>query len=108
MACGAFPKGKKKTKKSDLCSAFLPYRRRSSFWEESSRPGNEVAGPRGERNYLYTRDYKELGEINEIDFTKGRIQEVLQACQILHEQGEHVDGLEVSIGPTSQFSNCVD
>lgn len=66
--------------------------------------GNEVAGPRA-KEYLYT-DYKELGEINEIDFTKGRIQEVLQACQILHEQGEHVM-LEVS-GPITILNVLID
>lgn len=63
--------------------------------------GNEVAGPRA-KEYLYT-DYKELGEINEIDFTKGRIQEVLQACQILHEQGEHVN---LKFQAPLQFSMC--
>lgn len=66
--------------------------------------GNEVAGPRA-KEYLYT-DYKELGEINEIDFTKGRIQEVLQACHILHEQGEHVM-LEVS-GPITILNVLID
>lgn len=68
------------------------------------RLGNEVAGPRA-KGYLYT-NYKELGDVAEIDFTKGRIQEVLKACQILREQGEHVM-LEVS-GPITILNVLID
>ena len=66
--------------------------------------GNEVAGPRA-KEYLYT-NYKELGDIEETDFAKGRMQEVLKACQILHEQGEHVM-LEVS-GPITILNVLID
>ena len=66
--------------------------------------GNEVAGPRA-KEYLYT-NYKKLGDIEEIDFAKGRMQEVLKACQILHEQGEHVM-LEVS-GPITILNVLID
>lgn len=66
--------------------------------------GNEVAGPRS-KEYLYT-NYKELENIAEIDLEKGRIQEVLKACQILHEQGEYVM-LEVS-GPITILNVLID
>lgn len=66
--------------------------------------GNEVAGPRA-KEYVYT-NYEELSNLPGIDFSKGRIQEVLQACKILREQGEHVM-LEVS-GPITILNVLID
>lgn len=66
--------------------------------------GNEVAGPRA-KEYVYT-NYENLVNLPSIDFTKGRIHEVLLACQKLREQGEHVV-LEVS-GPITVLNVLID
>jgi len=66
--------------------------------------GNEVAGPRA-REYVYT-NYEDLVNLPEIDFTKGRIHEVLLACKMLREQSEHV-ALEVS-GPITVLNVLID
>lgn len=50
--------------------------------------GNESAGPRA-KEYICT-EVEQLLELPEIDFSKGRIHEVLLACRTLREQGEHV------------------
>lgn len=66
--------------------------------------GNEVAGPRA-KEYVYT-NYEDLVNLPQIDFSKGRIKEVLLACQQLREQGEHVV-LEVS-GPITVLNVLID
>lgn len=66
--------------------------------------GNEIAGPRA-GEYICT-ELEELLELPEIDFTKGRILEVLKACQKLREQGEHVV-FEVS-GPFTILNVLID
>lgn len=66
--------------------------------------GNEVAGPRA-KEYVYS-NYEELANLPSIDFSKGRIKEVLLACQQLREQGEHVV-LEVS-GPITLLNVLID
>jgi len=50
--------------------------------------GNEKAGPRA-KEYIYT-DAEELLDLPEIDYSKGRIHEVLLACKHLREKGENV------------------
>ena len=68
--------------------------------------GNEKTGPRA-KEYLCT-DIEEILELPAIDFEKGRIQEVLKACRILYEKGEHVvfevSYKKVSLFLTSQIS----
>lgn len=66
--------------------------------------GNEVAGPRA-KEYVYT-NYEDLVNLPSMDFTKGRIHEVLLACKALREQGEHV-ALEVS-GPITVLNVLID
>lgn len=66
--------------------------------------GNEKTGPRA-KEYLCT-DIEEILELPEIDFGKGRIQEVLKACRILYEKGEHVV-FEVS-GPLTILNVLID
>ena len=66
--------------------------------------GNEVAGPRA-KEYII-KDIEELLKLPEIDFSKGRIHEVLLACQKLRGQGEHVV-LEVS-GPFTILNVLID
>lgn len=66
--------------------------------------GNEIAGPRA-GEYICTK-LEELLDLPEIDFTKGRILEVLKACQKLREQGEHVV-FEVS-GPFTILNVLID
>lgn len=66
--------------------------------------GNEVAGPRA-KEYI-TKDIEALLNLSDIDFSKGRIHEVLLACKMLHEQGEHVV-LEVS-GPITILNVLID
>lgn len=66
--------------------------------------GDERFGPRA-GGYRYT-DVEELLELPEIDFSSGRIREVLGACRILREQGEHVV-LEVS-GPFTILNSLID
>lgn len=50
--------------------------------------GNERTGPRA-KDYICTKP-EELLALPEIDYTKGRIAEVLKACRMLKKQGEHV------------------
>ena len=50
--------------------------------------GNEQIGPRGSEYICTTAD--ELLRLPEIDFSKGRISEVLKACQYLRGKGENV------------------
>lgn len=66
--------------------------------------GNEVAGPRA-REYVYT-NYEDLVNLPEINLSEGRILEVLKACKILRDQGEHVV-LEVS-GPITVLNVLID
>lgn len=66
--------------------------------------GNEKTGPRA-KEYLCT-EIEEILDLPEIDFEKGRIQEVLQACRILHEKGEHIV-FEVS-GPLTILNVLID
>ena len=66
--------------------------------------GNEKTGPRA-KEYLCT-DIEEILELPAIDFEKGRIQEVLKACRILYEKGEHVV-FEVS-GPLTILNVLID
>lgn len=66
--------------------------------------GNEKTGPRA-KEYLCT-DIEEILELPAIDFEKGRIQEVLKACRILQERGEHIV-FEVS-GPLTILNVLID
>lgn len=50
--------------------------------------GNETAGPRA-KEYICTAP-EELLKLPEIDFSAGRIHEVLLACKKLRDEGEHV------------------
>lgn len=50
--------------------------------------GNEIAGPRA-KEYV-CKSVEELLELSAMDFSKGRIREVLLACQKLREEKEHV------------------
>lgn len=66
---------------------------------EMRRPDREL------KEYLCT-DIEEILELPAIDFEKGRIQEVLKACRILYEKGEHVV-FEVS-GPLTILNVLID
>lgn len=66
--------------------------------------GNEKTGPRA-KEYLCTK-MEEILELPAIDFSKGRIFEVLQACKLLSEKGERVV-LEVS-GPFTILNVLID
>lgn len=66
--------------------------------------GNELAGPRA-KEYICTKP-EELLELPEIDFTKGRIHEVLLACRALREADEHVV-MQVS-GPFTILNVLID
>lgn len=66
--------------------------------------GNEAAGPRA-KEYICTTP-EELLELPEIDFSAGRIHEVLLACKELRDQGEHVV-LQVS-GPFTILNVLID
>lgn len=66
--------------------------------------GNEKVGPRA-GGYICTEP-EELLELPEMDFTKGRIREVLLACRELKNQGEHI-GFEVS-GPFTILNGLID
>ena len=100
----ALSKGQKEKQGSPICVLPFCHTVEAEAMGGIITLGNEVAGPRA-KEYLYT-NYKELGDIAEIDFIKGRMQEVLKACQILHEQGEHVM-LEVS-GPITILNVLID
>ena len=66
--------------------------------------GNEKTGPRA-KEYICTTP-EELLELPEIDFSKGRIHDVLLACQELRNQGEQVV-LQVS-GPFTILNVLID
>lgn len=66
--------------------------------------GNEKTGPRA-KEYLCT-EIEELLNLPEIDYSTGRIHEVLLACQKLREEGEHVV-LQVS-GPFTILNVLID
>lgn len=66
--------------------------------------GNETAGPRAGESICTTAE--ELLELPEIDFSTGRIQEVLLACRELRDRGEHVV-LQVS-GPFTILNILID
>lgn len=66
--------------------------------------GDGNLGPRA-KEYCCTYA-AELLELPEIDYSKGRIYEVLEACQRLREQGEHV-ALMIS-GPFTIFNVLID
>lgn len=66
--------------------------------------GNELAGPRA-KEYLCAAP-EELLDLPEIDFSVGRIHEVLLACRALREEGEHVV-LQVS-GPFTILNVLID
>lgn len=66
--------------------------------------GDEKTGPRA-KEYV-CNSLEEVLELPEIDFSKGRIKEVLVACQQLKEKGEHVV-LEIS-GPFTILNILID
>ncbi len=66
--------------------------------------GNEKYGPRASE-YIYN-SIDELLKMKDIDFTKGRINEVLLACKKLKDDGEFVI-LEIS-GPITILSTLID
>lgn len=66
--------------------------------------GNEIAGPRA-GEYICTK-MEEILALPPIDFSKGRIHEVLLACQRLSEEGEHVV-FEIS-GPFTILNVLID
>ncbi len=66
--------------------------------------GNEKAGPRA-KEYVCS-SVEELLALPGIDFANGRIHEVLKACRILRERGEHVV-LQVS-GPFTILNVLID
>ena len=66
--------------------------------------GDENAGPRAAEPLCSTPE--EMLSLSDIDFSKGRIREVLEACRILADQGEHVC-LEI-VGPWTQMQSLMD
>lgn len=66
--------------------------------------GNEKTGPRA-KEYICTKP-EELLELKEMDFSQGRIHEVLLACQHLRKKGENVV-LEVA-GPFTILNVIID
>lgn len=66
--------------------------------------GDEKAGPRA-KEYLTTK-MEDILELPEIDYSKGRIHEVLLACEKLRKEGEQVV-LEVS-GPFTILNVLID
>ncbi len=66
--------------------------------------GNAVAGPRA-KEYICTKP-EEILELKEIDFTTGRIHELLLACQHLRKKGENVV-LEIA-GPFTILNVLID
>ncbi len=66
--------------------------------------GDEKAGPRA-KEYICSNP-EEILELKEIDFSDGRIFEVLEACRILREQGEDVV-LDVA-GPFTVMNVLID
>ena len=66
--------------------------------------GDEKAGPRA-KEYICTKP-EEILDLKNIDFSKGRIHEVLEACRILVEKGENVV-LDVA-GPFTVMNVLID
>lgn len=66
--------------------------------------GDAAAGPRA-KSYV-CQSLEEVLVLPEIDFSKGRIHEVLEACKCLVEEGEYV-ALEVS-GPFTILGTLID
>ena len=66
--------------------------------------GDANTGPRA-RNLICTSAEDMLG-LPEIDFSCGRIREVLEACRILEQEGEHVC-LEI-VGPWTQMQSLME
>ena len=66
--------------------------------------GDEKAGPRA-KEYICTKP-EEILDLKDIDFSKGRIHEVLEACRILVEKGENVV-LDVA-GPFTVMNVLID
>lgn len=66
--------------------------------------GDENFGPRGKEHVFNSMD--KLLDIPDINYNKGRISEVLSACKILKEEGEHVC-LNVS-GPFTIMNLLID
>lgn len=66
--------------------------------------GNAQAGPRA-KEYICTK-LEQILELPDIDFSQGRIHEVLLACKALREKGEHVV-LEVA-GPLTVLNVLID
>jgi len=66
--------------------------------------GNQTAGPRA-REYICT-NVEELLQLPSIDYTRGRITEVLRACRYLRGQGEDVV-LEIA-GPFTILNVLID
>jgi uroporphyrinogen-III decarboxylase len=66
--------------------------------------GNEVAGPRT-NTFIYDA-IDELPALPEMDFSAGRIKQVIDACEILHGMGENV-ALEIC-GPFTILNCLID
>ena len=66
--------------------------------------GNEKIGPRA-KEYICT-NVEEILELKDMDFSKGRIHELLLACQTLRQEGENVV-LEVA-GPFTVLNVLID
>ena len=66
--------------------------------------GNEKIGPRA-KEYIYTKP-EELLDLKEMDFSQGRLHEVLLACQHLRQKGENVV-LEIA-GPFTILNVLID
>ncbi len=66
--------------------------------------GDEKGGPRA-KEYV-CKSVEDVLKLPEIDFSRGRIHEVLLACRTLYEQGEHVV-LQVS-GPFTILNTLID
>ena len=66
--------------------------------------GNEKIGPRA-KEYIYTKP-EELLDLKEMDFSQGRLHEVLLACRHLRQNGENVV-LEIA-GPFTILNVLMD
>lgn len=66
--------------------------------------GNEYTGPRA-KTYTYNR-LDELSALPEMNFLNGRIGQVIEACRILHSEGEYV-ALEIC-GPFTILNALMD
>ncbi|MGN0261369.1 MAG: uroporphyrinogen decarboxylase family protein [Eggerthellaceae bacterium] len=66
--------------------------------------GDENAGPRC-GGYI-TQSMSDILDLPDIDFTKGRIAKVLEACKILSDEGEHV--VVEACGPITVMNSLID